>query len=42
MEISQKYTQAMIGELAAASGFEIETEFFDGENFYTDSLWRPV
>ena len=42
MEISQKYTEAMIEELAAASGFEIETEFFDGENFYTDSLWRPV
>lgn len=42
MEISQKYTQTMIEELAAASGFEIETEFFDGENFYTDSLWRPV
>lgn len=42
MEISQKYTRAMIEELAAASGFEIETEFFDEENFYTDSLWRPV
>lgn len=42
MEISQKYTRAMIEELAAESGFEIETEFFDGENFYTDSLWRPI
>ena len=42
MEISQKYTEAMIEDLAAESGFEIETEFFDGENFYTDSLWRPV
>jgi L-histidine N-alpha-methyltransferase len=42
MEISQKYTRAMIEELAAESGFEIETEFFDEENFYTDSLWRPV
>lgn len=42
MEISQKYTRAMIEELAAASGFEIETEFFDEENFYTDSLWRPI
>ena len=42
MEISQKYTRGMIQELATASGFEIETEFFDGENFYTDSLWRPI
>jgi hypothetical protein len=31
----------MIEELAAESGFEIETDFFDEENFYTDSLWRP-
>ncbi|MEO8041294.1 MAG: L-histidine N(alpha)-methyltransferase [Acidobacteriota bacterium] len=42
MEISQKYTRTMIEELAAASDFEIETEFFDDVNFYTDSLWRPV
>ncbi len=42
MEISQKYTRAMIEYLASNSGFEIETEFFDEENFYVDSLWRPV
>jgi dimethylhistidine N-methyltransferase len=42
MEISQKYTRSMIEELAAASGFEIETEFFDDVNFYTDSLWKPA
>jgi L-histidine Nalpha-methyltransferase len=42
MEISQKYTRAMIEELATESGFAIETEFFDEINFYTDSLWRPV
>lgn len=41
MEISQKYTRAMVEELARESGFAIETEFFDEENFYTDSLWRP-
>lgn len=41
MEISQKYTKTMIEELAAESGFEIENEFFDQENFYVDSLWRP-
>jgi dimethylhistidine N-methyltransferase len=42
MEISQKYTRAMIEELAAESGFEIEHDFLDEENFYTDSLWRPI
>ncbi len=42
MEISQKYTRAMIEELAAESGFDIETEFFNEEDFYTDSLWRPA
>ncbi len=42
MEISQKYTHAMTRELASESGFEIETEFFDEENFYLDSLWRPA
>ncbi|MEO7675020.1 MAG: L-histidine N(alpha)-methyltransferase [Pyrinomonadaceae bacterium] len=41
MEISQKYTTAMINELAAASGFEIDVTFLDKENFYCDSLWRP-
>src|SRR5829696_5238489 len=38
MEISQKYTRPMIEELADKSGFEIEKEFFDAENFYLDSL----
>ena len=42
MEISQKYTDDMIEELAGNSGFEIEKEFFDEENFYTDALWRPA
>jgi len=42
MEISQKYTHDMIEELSGDGGFEIETEFFDEENFYTDSMWKPV
>jgi len=42
MEISQKYTRDMIEELAGNGGFQIEKEFFDEENFYTDSLWRPA
>jgi len=42
MEISQKYTHAMIDELAGDGGFEIAQEFYNGEDFYIDSLWRPV
>lgn len=42
MEISQKYTQAMIDELAAESGFAIQQQFMNHEDFYVDSLWRPV
>lgn len=41
MEISQKYTPAMIEDLARESGFKIEATFLDSGNFYSDSLWRP-
>ena len=40
MEISQKYNLSMIAGLAAESGFEIKQNFFDGRNYYCDSLWR--
>lgn len=42
MEISQKYTHAMLEELSAESGFAIEDEFLNETDFYIDSLWRPV
>lgn len=42
MEISQKYTQSMIDELASESGFAIESEFANNEDFYINSLWRPT
>ena len=42
MEVSQKYNLEMIGELATKSGFEIVENFFDGNNFYTNSLWKPI
>jgi L-histidine N-alpha-methyltransferase len=42
MEISQKYTHAMIDELAGDGGFEIDREFYNGEDFYIDSLWGPI
>jgi L-histidine Nalpha-methyltransferase len=41
MEISQKYNLAMIGDLARTSNFEIVENFFDANNFYTNSLWKP-
>jgi L-histidine N-alpha-methyltransferase len=42
MEISQKYTRSMIEDLADACRFRIVADFFDEENFYTDSLWAPA
>jgi dimethylhistidine N-methyltransferase len=42
MEISQKYNLAMIEDLARASSFQISENFFDGKNFYADSLWKPA
>ena len=41
MEVSQKYNLQMIEDLAAQSGFEIVKNFFDSNNFYTNSLWKP-
>ena len=42
MEISQKYSAAMIEEIAGESGFVIDQSFYDSRNYYCDSLWRPV
>jgi len=42
MEISQKYTLAMIDELAEKSGFRMVKNFFDSKHYYTNSLWRAV
>jgi L-histidine Nalpha-methyltransferase len=42
MEISQKYTIKMIEDLAADSGFAVKRNFFDGRNYYCDSLWQLV
>ncbi len=42
MEVSQKYNLQMIGELATQSGFEVVKNFFDSNNFYTNSLWKPA
>lgn len=42
MEISQKYDLEMIKELANLSGFRVQKNFFDDNNFYTNSLWEAV
>lgn len=42
MEISQKYNLKMIEDLAEKSGFQVQTNFFDSKEYYTDSLWKPV
>jgi dimethylhistidine N-methyltransferase len=40
MEISQKYSCAMIEDLAASSGFQVARNFSDGQNYFADSLWQ--
>ncbi len=41
MEISQKYSERLISELAAESGFTVEHNFYDSRHFYCNSLWKP-
>lgn len=39
VEISQKYDEAMIQNLARKSGFKVQQNFFDSKNYFVDSLW---
>ncbi len=39
-EMSQKYDQDHISEIAEAAGFEIENNFFDSRSWFVNSLWR--
>ena len=39
MEISQKYDETLIGELASASGFIVKQAFIDSRNYFTDQVW---
>jgi dimethylhistidine N-methyltransferase len=39
MEISQKYDQALINELTAASGFVVNMAFYDSRRYFTDQVW---
>ncbi len=40
MEMSQKYDLKMIAELADASGFEVQQNFFDSNRYFANSLWK--
>ncbi len=42
MEISQKYDQQQINDLAQMSGFEVREIFTDERDYFTDQLWRPA
>lgn len=42
MEISQKYTPAMIEEIAQQSGFKVLENFYDEKKFFSDTLLKPV
>ncbi len=39
-EISQKYSEAMIADLAQASGFRVAHTFFDRRQYFADVLWQ--
>lgn len=40
MEISQKYDDTMINDLAQASGFKVNKNFYDSRHYYLNSLWK--
>ena len=39
-EISKKYSDEDIAELAASTGFEIVNNYYDCKHYFVDSLWR--
>jgi L-histidine Nalpha-methyltransferase len=41
-ELSKKYTLDEIAGLAVESGFILEQNFFDTQQYFTDSLWRKI
>jgi len=41
-EISQKYTNAEIDELAEASSFTLVKRFFDTQRWFTEVIWKAV
>lgn len=39
MEVSQKYDEGMISDLAHTSGFKVSQNFYDSRQYYINSLW---
>lgn len=39
-EVSQKFSNKQIKQLALKSGFKMITQFSDGKNWFTDALWE--
>ncbi|MEM6632053.1 MAG: L-histidine N(alpha)-methyltransferase [Bacteroidota bacterium] len=39
-EISKKYSVSQIEKLATATGFQVEEHVFDGEKYFTNSIWK--
>lgn len=41
-ELSQKFDEEMILELAEKSGFSVDINFYDSRTYFTNSLWRAI
>lgn len=41
-EMSQKYDEKMIRNLAEASGFELVENFFDSRDYFVNTLWKKI
>ncbi len=42
MEISQKYDDNMLAEIAGRAGFRVAADFRDRRGWFADQVWRPV
>jgi L-histidine N-alpha-methyltransferase len=42
VEVSRKYKPSTLQQLAAQSGFEIETALYDCKHYFTDQVWKPI
>ena len=41
MEISQKYNPQLINTLANGAGFQVDKQYQDSRNYFTDQVWIP-
>ncbi len=41
-EVSQKFTLSQIYKMAKAAGFKVEDQFFDRNEYFTDTVWQAV